>query len=131
MSSNSGSRRIQVEKKAHVNEKRKIGRISPKADLSQLVEHESLGFELLGLVGVVLERFGETKGKLENGIGRSRESIALCGKLEVSVLSCESRKLLLRLLTLTEEDVVIFPVFRKGEALMETTVLVGLCEQER
>lgn len=63
----------------HVDEEREIGRVTPEADLRQLVEDEPLCFELLLLrqTLAVLERFMETHRKLKDGLVGTREGIAL------------------------------------------------------
>ncbi len=64
----------------HVDEEREIGRVTPEADLRQLVEDESLRLELLGLgqAFALLERLRETRRKLEDGLVGTREGVALC-----------------------------------------------------
>jgi hypothetical protein len=67
----------------------------------------SLELLLLASADLVVEGVGKPRRELEDGRGRTREGVAL----------------------LTEEDVVVLPIGGDGEALVKTTVFVGLGEE--
>ena len=96
----------------HVDQQRQVRGVAPQRDLRELEEehaHASVAF--LGRRGghVALVRHGEARRQLEHGRAGAAERIAL----------------------LAEEHVVVHPVARDGEALVQAAVLVGLGEQPR
>ena len=60
---------------SHVDEERQVRRVSPEADLRQLVEDELFGFQLLlaSRAGLVLEWLGEARRELKDGLVASAE----------------------------------------------------------
>ena len=66
------------------------------------------------------ELFSETHGQLENGIGRTREGIALHGIMSY-VLHCNHSE---HTYLLTEEDIIVFPEFADAETFPQATILV-------
>lgn len=69
----------------HVDEKRKIGRVTPKTDLSQLEEEETvlLAASLCGNVVGIRYRVREARSELKDSLGGAREGVALLTEEDV------------------------------------------------